>query len=56
MRTAMALLLTLPLLACEQESLMERSGETLDDASGEITDTIEDTRGDVEEDIEEAAD
>lgn len=56
MRTVMALLLTLPLLACESESLMERSSESLDDATDETTDTIEDTREEVEEDIERATD
>jgi hypothetical protein len=56
MRTAMALVLTLPLIACEPKSVMERSGETLDDAGDEITDTIEDAREDVEENIEAAAD
>ena len=56
MRTVMALILTLPLLACESESLMEGSGETLDDATDEITDTIEDTREEVEEYVEQATD
>jgi hypothetical protein len=56
MKTAMALLLTLPLLACESESLMERSGETLDDATDEITDTIEEAREEVEEAVEQATD
>lgn len=55
MRTAMALLLMLPLIACEPDSIMERSGETLDDASDDITDAIDDARENVEEDIEEAA-
>jgi PhoPQ-activated pathogenicity-related protein len=56
MRTVMALVLTLPLLACESESLMERSGETLDDATDEVTDTIEDTREEVEDGIEQTTD
>lgn len=56
MRIAMALLLTLPLLACESESLMEGSSETLDAAADEITDTVEDAREDIEEDIEQATD
>jgi hypothetical protein len=54
MRTALVLLLTLPLFACEPKSMMEQSGETLDDASDGIADTIEDIREDVEENIEEA--
>jgi hypothetical protein len=50
----MALLLTLPLMACEPESVMERAGETLDDAGDAITDTIEDARDDTEEFVDEA--
>jgi hypothetical protein len=54
MRAAMALLLTLPLVGCEPQSVMEKAGETLEDASDEITDTIGDATDNVEENIEEA--
>jgi len=49
MKIFMGLLLTLALFACEKQSLMERAGETLDDAGDEIADAIDDAREDVEE-------
>jgi len=49
MKIFMGLLLTLTLFACEKQSLMERAGETLDDAGDEIADAIDDAREDVEE-------
>lgn len=52
MRTAMALFLTLPLLACAPESLMEQSSETLDDASDDIANMIDDTREELEQSID----
>ena len=52
----MALLLTLPLVACEPDSVMERSAQTLDDAADEIAVTIEDAREEVEEGIEDVTD
>ena len=52
MRNAAALLLTLLLVACGQDSAMEQAGEAVDDAGDEVTDAIEDAR----EEVEEAAD
>lgn len=56
MKAFAALLLTLPLFACEGDSVAERSGEALDDAGDEIAEAIEDGREDAEEAIDEAAD
>ena len=43
----MALLLALPLAACEPERVMERTGEALDDVDSDITDTVEDAKEEV---------
>jgi hypothetical protein len=56
MRIAMALLLALPLLACEPESVMQQSNEAPDDVRDEITDTIEDARQDADANIERITD
>jgi hypothetical protein len=56
MRISMALLLALPLIACEPESVMQRSNEALDDVRDDITDTIEHVRQDAEANIERITD
>ena len=56
MRTSIALLLTLPLFACEPESVMERSGEIPADAVENTADTIEDAREDDGEEIGQVVD
>ena len=56
MRTSIALLLALPLFACEPESVMERSGDTPNDAGEATANTLEDAREDDGEEVEEAAD
>jgi hypothetical protein len=52
MKILMALLLALPLFACEQKGALESAGETLDDAGDAIVDTIDDTRDDIEDALE----
>lgn len=51
MKTAMALLLTFPLFACEDGSVLDRPGEALDDTGDEIAGAIDNARE--EEDLEE---
>ena len=53
MKVSTALLLTLPLFACEGESLMENAGRAVDDTGDEIAETIDEASEDAEE---EAAD
>lgn len=52
MRILIALLLMLPLFACEENGVLENAGETLDDAGDEIVDTIDDARDDIEDALE----
>ena len=52
MKILMALLLTLPLFACERRGELESAGEALDDAGDAIVDTIDDARDDIEDALE----
>jgi hypothetical protein len=52
MKILMALLLALPLFACEKQGVLESAGDALDDAGDAIVDTIDDARDDIEDAVE----
>jgi hypothetical protein len=52
MKILMALLLTLPLFACEKKGALESASDALNDAGDAIVDTIDDTRDDIENALE----
>jgi len=48
----LALLLTLPLIACEPDSIMDRSAAAPEDAGDQITNQLEDSSEETEETTE----
>jgi len=49
MKILTGLLLSLSLLACEKQSVMEQAGEAIDDAGEEVADAVDDAREEVDE-------
>lgn len=52
MKMLIAILLTLPLIACEKDGPLESAGDALDDAGDAIGDTFDDARDEIEDALE----